>query len=156
MSKINVQVKLLPHFVGLSLPKYETLGAAGLDIQAANSADEPIKIWPGERRLIPTGMKLAIPEGYEIQVRSRSGLALRNGIVVANGIGTIDSDYRGELGVVLLNTNPPNSGEIFEVNRGARIAQIVLSEVTQLDWQAVNVLPESKRGEDGFGSTKGY
>lgn len=155
MSKIKVQVKLLPNFTGLSLPKYETAGAAGLDVCAAIAAESVVRIWPGQRILIPTGMKVAVPDGYEIQVRSRSGLALRNGIVVANGVGTIDSDYRGELGIILLNTNPPNTGEVFEIKRGDRIAQIVLSEVSQLSWDTVDTLTDTKRGEGGFGSTNG-
>lgn len=154
---VKVLVKTLPHFTGLSLPRYETAGAAGMDVVAALNEGERVEVWPGQRVLIPTGLKVAVPEGYEIQVRGRSGLALREGITIANGIGTIDSDYRGELGIILLNTRTAHeSSEPFIVKRGDRIAQIVVAPVVQCEWETANVLPSTDRGENGFGSTKGY
>lgn len=151
---VSVKVKPLPHFVGMTLPKYETEGAAGLDVLAALKEGETCEIWPGQRKLIPTGLKVAIPAGYELQVRSRSGLALCNGIVVANGIGTIDSDYRGEVGVILLNTCQPHESDApFVVKRGARIAQFVLAPVTRLTWEPVANLDTTARGEGAYGST---
>lgn len=132
---------------GVILPKYETSGSAGMDIKAFNP--EPIKIWQGETKVIPTGIKLSIPKGYEIQVRPRSGLALKKGITVLNSPGTIDSDYRGDIGVILHNTtNTP-----FVVQKGDRIAQIVLSKVPSIEWEMVDELEETNRGSKGFGST---
>lgn len=150
-----ISVKTLPHFLGLSFPKYETEGAAGMDVCAAIEAGKDISIWPGERKLIPTGLKVSIPRDYEIQVRGRSGLALREGIVVCNSPGTIDSDYRGEIGVILLNTNQPqNTDQPFIVKRGMRIAQLVMAPVTRIEWQMeFNELSETDRGEGGFGSS---
>lgn len=156
MSKVNLQVKPLAHFVGLSLPKYETSGASGMDVCAAIEPGKTIPLWPGRRVVIPTGLTFAVPEGYEIQVRSRSGLTLREGIIVANGVGTIDSDYRGELGIILLNTNPESTGEPFEIKRGDRIAQIVLQKVEQFSWEPVAALSQTTRGSDGYGSTNGW
>jgi deoxyuridine 5'-triphosphate nucleotidohydrolase len=144
---IPVQVRRLPHAEGLPLPTYATAGAAGLDLLAAVTA--PLVIPPGGRALVPTGLCLAIPPGYEIQVRPRSGLALKHGITLPNTPGTIDEDYRGELGVILLNTGDAP----FTVERGARIAQAVLAPVVRLAWQEVAELPASTRGTGGFGST---
>jgi len=144
---IPVQVRRLPHAEGLPLPSYATEGAAGVDLLAAVAT--PLVIPPGGRALVPTGLCLAIPPGYEIQVRPRSGLALKHGITLPNTPGTIDEDYRGELGVILLNTG----AEPFTVERGARIAQAVLAPVVRLAWEEVAALPPSARGTGGFGST---
>lgn len=144
---ISVTVQRLPHAEGLALPTYATEGAAGVDLLAAVTA--PMVIPPGGRALVPTGLRLAIPEGYELQVRPRSGLALKSGITLPNSPGTIDSDYRGELGVIVLNTG----AEAFTVERGMRIAQAVLAPVVRLEWQEAESLDETARGEGGFGST---
>ena len=142
---IPVMVKRLPHFAGLELPAYATGGAAGMDVLAA----EDVTLAPGERWPVATGLAVAIPHGYEIQVRPRSGLALKYGISVPNTPGTIDSDYRGELKVILINHgNTP-----FEVRRGDRIAQLVLAPVVRASWLKVDELDETARGEGGFGST---
>ena len=144
---VPVQVTTLPHFQGLTLPAYATAGAAGLDLQAAIA--EPVTVAPFGRVLVPTGLCIAIPAGFEAQVRPRSGLALKQGLTVANAPGTIDSDYRGEVGVILLNT----SDKPVLVERGMRIAQLVLAKVEQLQWQAVAALDQTARGAGGFGST---
>ena len=144
---VPVQVTTLPHFQGLNLPAYATAGAAGLDLQAAIA--EPVTVAPFGRALVPTGLCIAIPAGFEAQVRPRSGLALKQGLTVANAPGTIDSDYRGEVGVILLNT----SDKPVLVERGMRIAQLVLAKVEQLQWQAVAALDQTARGAGGFGST---
>ena len=129
------------------LPSYETPASAGLDIRAF--IEEKLTLSPGERKLIKTGLFLEIPEGYEAQVRPRSGLALKNGITVLNSPGTIDADYRGEIGVILIN----HSSEIFEINSGERIAQLVFAKVEQAVWFETESLNETERGEGGFGST---
>lgn len=129
------------------LPSYETSASAGLDIRAF--IKEKCTINSGERKLIKTGLFLEIPEGYEAQVRPRSGLALKNGITVLNSPGTIDADYRGEIGVILIN----HSSEIFEINSGDRIAQLVFAKVEQAVWLEKESLNETERGEGGFGST---
>lgn len=129
------------------LPGYATLGAAGLDVRA--NLLEPITLQPLERRLIPTGLKVAIPVGYEIQVRPRSGLAFKHGVTVLNTPGTIDADYRGEIGVLLVNL----SSEPFVVEHGERIAQLVVAKHEQISWEEVDELNETTRGEKGFGST---
>ena len=129
------------------LPSYETSASAGLDIRAF--IEEKLTLSPGERKLIKTGLFLEIPEGYEAQVRPRSGLALKNGITVLNSPGTIDADYRGEIGVILIN----HSSEIFEINSGERIAQLVFAKVEQAVWFETESLNETERGEGGFGST---
>ena len=147
MTKIKVNVKRLPHSEGLDLPFYATKDSAGMDLYSATSDDEVIK--PGERKLVPTGLCFGIPGGYEIQIRPRSGLALKNGITVLNTPGTIDADYRGEIGVVLMN----HSNEDFVVERGLRIAQAVLAPVWQIQWNEVDDLDETIRGSGGFGST---
>lgn len=129
------------------LPKYETQGSAGVDVRA--NIKEPIELGSLERVLIPTGLKVAIPEGYEIQVRPRSGLALKHGISMANAIGTIDSDYRGEIGVILINL----SKDRYVVQPQERIGQLVLNKVAQIEFEVVETLDETERGTGGFGHT---
>lgn len=146
---ITVAVKPLPHFEGLTMPAYETPGSAGLDIRAAVPQDGPVMLVPGMRDMIPTGLSVAIPDGYEIQMRPRSGLAAKHGITCLNSPGTIDSDYRGELKVILIN----HGSEPFVIRRGERIGQMVLAPVTRLEWALVETLPETERGSGGFGST---
>lgn len=131
----------------IPLPAYQSAGAAGLDLAAAVA--EPVVIAPGERRFVPTGIRVAIPEGYEGQVRPRSGLALRHGIGIVNSPGTIDADYRGEIGIVLVN----HGAEPFTVSRGARIAQLVIAPVTRVNVEAVEALDATERGGGGYGST---
>lgn len=143
----TIQVQRLPHSDGLALPAYATPGAAGMDLLAA--VVTPITIAPGARVLIPTGLKIALPQGYELQVRPRSGLALKNGIVLPNSPGTVDEDYRGELQVIVMNAGQ----EAFTVERGMRIAQAVLAPVVRAIWDEVPTLDETSRGEGGFGST---
>ena len=145
---VAVRLKRLPHGHGLDLPAYATDGAAGMDILSAES----ITLRPGQRHAVATGLAVAIPEGYEIQVRPRSGLALKHGISVPNTPGTIDSDYRGELKVILIN----HSDTDFAIARGERIAQLVLAPVTTACWDEVDALDETERGEGGFGSTGGH
>ena len=142
---VPIRVKRLPHFAGLELPGYATAGAAGMDVLAAEDAMLP----PGGRHAIATGLCLAIPPGFELQVRPRSGLALKHGISLPNTPGTIDSDYRGELKIILIN----HGDRPFEVLRGDRIAQLVLAPVTQAAWDEVAELDGTERGEGGFGST---
>ena len=144
---VDVAVIRLPHGADIELPSYETADAAGMDLRAAVTND--LVIAPGERALVPTGLAIALPQGYEAQVRPRSGLALRNGISLVNTPGTIDADYRGEVGVVLIN----HGDEPLTVNRGMRIAQLVIAPVTQARWQETDSLPETSRGAGGFGST---
>ena len=131
----------------IELPAYKSTGASGMDVRAA--VESTVILRPGEIKLIPTGLRMAIGEGYEIQVRPRSGLALKHGITVTNSPGTIDADYRGPVGIILANT----STEDFEVNRGDRIAQFVIQEVTQAEIEIVDELPDTERGAGGFGST---
>lgn len=145
---VNVEVKRLPHGEGLPLPAYATQGAAGMDVVAA----EDVTIAPGARHPVATGLSVAIPQGYEIQVRPRSGLAFKHGITVPNTPGTIDSDYRGELKVLLIN----HGTEDFAIARGDRVAQLVVAPVTQGIWQEVDELNATTRGEGGFGSTGGH
>jgi dUTP pyrophosphatase len=144
---ISVQIKRLPHGAGLDLPAYATAGAAGADILAA--VEKPVIIAPGRRVLIPTGFCIALPPGYELQIRPRSGLALKFGIVLPNSPGTIDEDYRGEIGVIILNA----SEDHFTVTRGMRIAQAVLAPVVRAAWAEVAELDATARGQGGFGST---
>lgn len=139
----------LDHARDLPLPEYATPGAAGMDLVAAVAENAPLVIPPRGRAAVPTGLALAIPQGFEGQVRPRSGLALKNGVTVLNAPGTIDSDYRGEVKVILLNT----SDEAFEISRGMRIAQIVFARVEQLALQEVSSLDDTARGSGGFGST---
>jgi dUTP pyrophosphatase len=149
MTDITVSVRPLPHFEGLVLPAYETLGAAGMDIRAAVPEGAPIILQPGQREMVPTGLSVAIPHGFEIQMRPRSGLAAKHGLTCLNSPGTIDSDYRGELKVILIN----HGAEPFTINRGERIGQMVLAPVTRIVWQEVENLDETVRGTGGFGST---
>lgn len=146
---VPVEVKQLPHAKGLSLPKYMTSGSAGADVTAAITNGSPLTLHTGERAMVPTGLSVAIPEGYEIQVRPRSGLAANFGIQVVNSPGTVDSDYRGEIKVLLLNMG----FEPFVVNRGDRIAQLVIAPVHQIQWEEVETLSETERGSGGHGST---
>lgn len=142
-----LQVKVLPteRYGDLPLPSYESAQAAGLDLPAC--IDEPITLAPGERRLIPTGLKMAIPAGFEAQVRPRSGLALKHGLTVLNSPGTVDADYRGEVGVILINLGD----EPFVIERGMRIAQMVFARVEQAEFLQVQVLDDTERGSGGFG-----
>lgn len=149
MSDVTVQVCPLPHFAGLQLPAYETTGSAGMDVRAAVPENEPVVLAPGARAMVPTGLSVAIPEGYEIQVRPRSGLAAKHGLTCLNTPGTIDSDYRGEIKVILINLG----SDAFTIQRGERIAQLVLAPVTRLAWDEVGALGETARGAGGFGST---
>lgn len=147
MTSIGVKLRRLPHGVGLDLPSYATAGAAGMDLLAA--IDAPLAIAPGQRKLVPTGLCIALPAGYELQIRPRSGLALKHGITLPNTPGTIDEDYRGEIGVILLNMGD----EAFTITRGMRIAQAVLAPVIRAAWLEVEDLEETGRGTGGFGST---
>ena len=148
LSRVPVRIKQLPHGKGLDLPAYATAGAAGMDVLAA----EDVTLAPGARHAVATGLSVAIPEGYEIQVRPRSGLAFKHGITVPNTPGTIDSDYRGELKVLLIN----HGTEDFAIARGDRVAQLVLAPVTMAHWDEVDDLDATERGEGGFGSTGGH
>jgi dUTP pyrophosphatase len=142
-----IDVVRLPHAADLPLPAYATDGAAGMDLLAAVMS--PVVIPPGGRMLVPTGLRIALPPGYELQLRPRSGLALRHGIVLPNSPGTIDEDYRGEIGVILLNAGDAP----FTVERGMRIAQAVIAPVVRAAWREVTELPATARGAGGFGST---
>ena len=147
--QITIDIVPLPHAEGLPLPAYETEGAAGMDLRAALAEDAPVTLAPGERAMIPTGLTMAIPAGYEVQVRPRSGLAAKHGLTCLNTPGTIDSDYRGELKVILVNLGQ----EPFVIRRGARIAQMVAAPVTRAGFAVVASLPGTARGAGGFGST---
>jgi dUTP pyrophosphatase len=142
-----VQILRLPHSEGLALPAYETAGSAGMDLRAA--VTDPLTLSPGMRAAIPTGLAFAIQHGFEVQIRPRSGLALKNGITCLNTPGTIDSDYRGEVKVILINLGL----EPFTINRGDRIAQIVIAPIVQAEVLEVETLDETLRGAGGFGST---
>jgi dUTP pyrophosphatase len=144
---VEILVTRLPHAEGLPLPAYATAGAAGMDLMAA--VTEPLVIPAGGRTLVPTGLRIALPHGYELQVRPRSGLALKHGITMPNTPGTVDEDYRGELQVIVMNAG----SEPFTVERGLRIAQAVVAPVTRAAWREVETLPDTARGEGGFGST---
>ena len=147
MSSVKVDVVQLPHAADLPLPEYATVQSAAVDLLAA--VTEGVVLAPGARTLIPTGLAIALPDGYEAQVRPRSGLALKNGITLLNTPGTIDADYRGEIGIILTNLGQ----EDFTVERGMRIAQMLIAPVTRLTWNAVSSLDKSERGSGGFGST---
>ena len=129
------------------IPQYQTAGAAGADVHAC--LDEPVTLQPMERRLIPTGLAVAIPRGYEAQIRARSGLSIKHGITMVNGVGTIDADYRGEFGVLVVNLGQ----EAFTIEHGMRIAQMVVAKHEVAEWQEVENLDETERGEGGYGST---
>ncbi|MFJ5488014.1 dUTP diphosphatase [Hansschlegelia beijingensis] len=146
---MELRVLMLPHAEGLPAPSYETAAAAGMDLRAAVPESEPIVISPGGRALVPTGLALQFPLGFEAQIRPRSGLALRHGITVLNAPGTVDADYRGEVGVLLVNLG----SEPFAVARGARIAQLVVAPVVQAKVVTAETLDPTARGEGGFGST---
>ncbi len=149
MNTVRVKVMRLAHAQGLPLPAYHSSGAAGMDLRAAVAEDAPLELAPGARALIPTGIAIALPEGFEAQVRPRSGLALKHGVTCLNAPGTIDSDYRGEIGVILANL-----GEApFVVKRGMRIAQLVIAPVTRACWEEVDDLDATARGSGGFGSS---
>jgi len=145
--RLKIQILRLPHGEGVLLPKYMSHAASGMDLYAA--VDGEVVLKPGERKLIPTGFKMALPEGYEAQVRPRSGLAIKNGISVLNTPGTIDEDYRGEVGVILVN----HGQEDFTVKRNDRIAQMVINKVEQADIEEVKSLTETHRSSGGFGHT---
>jgi dUTP pyrophosphatase len=145
----TIAVTRLAHNLDLPLPAYETDGAAGMDLRAAVPEGEPVTLSPGARDMIPTGLSMAIPQGYEVQIRPRSGLAVKAGVTCLNTPGTIDSDYRGEVKVILINLGE----EDFIIRRGDRVAQMVVSPVTQADWTEVLSLGETARGAGGFGST---
>ncbi|MFT3810094.1 MAG: dUTP diphosphatase [Micropepsaceae bacterium] len=144
---MQIIVRRLDHNRDLPLPRYETAGAAGMDLLAAVAAD--VVLQPGARAIIPTGLQMAIPAGFEVQVRPRSGLAAKNGVTVLNSPGTIDSDYRGEIGVILIN----HGAEPFTITRGSRIAQMVIASVTQGALVEADTLDSTARGAGGFGST---
>ena len=145
----TLRILRLPHAGDLALPAYETAGSAGMDLRAAVPEDAPVTLEPGARALIPTGLKIALETGWEAQVRPRSGLALKHGLTCLNAPGTIDSDYRGEVGVILVNLGR----EPFVVRRGERIAQMVVAAVAQASVVEVEDLDETARGTGGFGST---
>ena len=146
---VIIDVKALRHGEGLPLPAYQTAHAAGLDLLAAVASDAPIVLAPGKHAMIPTGLTIALPPGYEAQVRPRSGLAAKHAVTVLNSPGTIDADYRGEISVILIN----HGAEPFTIKRGDRIAQMVIASVAQAGFRAVDALSDSARGAGGFGST---
>jgi dUTP pyrophosphatase len=145
----TIAVVQMAHAQGLPLPAYETSGAAGMDLRAAVEDEAPVVLRPGSRAMVPTGLCIAVPAGFEVQVRPRSGLAAKAGITCLNSPGTVDSDYRGELKVILINLG----AEDFIIRRGERIAQMVVAPVVQAAWQQVDSLDETTRGAGGFGST---
>jgi dUTP pyrophosphatase len=149
MAEVLVRVERLAHARGLPLPAYATPGSAGLDLMAAVPESAPLVLEPGRHGLVPTGLRLALPEGYEAQVRPRSGLALRHGVTVLNSPGTIDSDYRGEVGVILINHGHVD----FMVSRGLRIAQLIVAPVAKARLSEASLDERTSRGEGGFGST---
>ena len=147
MTQVEIAVSRLPHNTDLPLPAYETAQSAGMDLAAAIGA--PVTLAPGGRAMVPTGLAIALPAGYEAQVRPRSGLAAKNGVTVLNTPGTVDADYRGEVKVILINLGD----DAFEIERGMRIAQMVIAPVIQASFTEVDTLPETARGTGGFGST---
>ena len=149
MSEITAQLMQLPHGQDLPLPSYETAEAAGMDLRAALPQDAPLTLKPGARELVPTGFAMAIPPGFEAQIRPRSGLALNHGIGLVNAPGTVDSDYRGEIKIILINLGQ----EDFEITRGMRIAQMIIAPVLQVSIEPVSSLDDTARGAGGFGST---
>jgi dUTP pyrophosphatase len=146
---VKVDIRQLPHAEGLSLPAYQTADAAGLDLLAAVPADTPLVLPPGKYAMVPTGLTVALPSGYEAQVRPRSGLAAKHGVTVLNSPGTVDADYRGEINVLLIN----HGDAPFPIKRGERIAQMVIAPVVQAQLNLVVALSETGRGSGGFGST---
>ncbi|MFG1187361.1 dUTP diphosphatase [Xanthobacter aminoxidans] len=149
MTSPSVKIQRLPHAAGLPLPAYATPGAAGMDLACALPADAPLLLAPGARAAIPTGFAIALPDGYEAQVRPRSGLAKNHGVTVLNAPGTVDCDYRGEIAVLLVN----HGRETLEISRGMRIAQLVVAPVVQIMLEEIGELSETARGSGGFGST---
>jgi dUTP pyrophosphatase len=147
MTQVKIAVSRLPHNTDLTLPAYETAQSAGMDLPAA--IDIPLYLAPGDRAMVPTGLAIALPAGYEAQIRPRSGLAAKNGVTVLNTPGTVDADYRGEVKVILINL----SDEAFEIQRGMRIAQMIISPVSRASFAEVDSLPKTSRGAGGFGST---
>lgn len=142
-----MQVKIKKLRDGVDLPQYHTVDSAGLDLAAA--IDDPIVIKPLERQLVPAGFAIEIPKGYEVQIRARSGMSLKHGITVANGVGTVDADFRGEICAILVNL----SNQDFTIEPGMRVAQMVLSKYEQIEWDEINELGETERGKGGYGST---
>ena len=150
MSKtVKVEIRQLPHGEGLALPAYQSVDAAGLDLLAAVPAEAPLSLAPGKYALVPTGLTIALPSGFEAQVRPRSGLAAKHGVTVLNSPGTIDADYRGEISVILIN----HGAAPFTIRRGERIAQMVIASVVQAQLAAATSLSATDRGSGGFGST---
>jgi dUTP pyrophosphatase len=148
-STVKIDIRQLPHGEGLALPAYQSAHAAGLDLLAAVPEAAPLTLAPGQRALVPTGLTIALPPGYEAQVRPRSGLAAKHGVTVLNAPGTVDADYRGEIGVLLIN-----HGEApFDIRRGERIAQMVIAAVARAELVAATELSATERGSGGFGST---
>ena len=146
-NNLNIGMQILPHAQNLSLPSYATEQSAGMDLSAA--IDSRLELAPGQRALVPTGIAIALPPGYEAQIRPRSGLAAKNGVTVLNTTGTIDADYRGEIKVILVNLGQ----ETFTIERGMRIAQMIVARHERATWDVVDFLDETKRGSGGFGST---
>jgi dUTP pyrophosphatase len=146
---IKVEIHQLPHGLGLALPAYQSVDAAGLDLLAAVPAEAPLVLAPGQYAMVPTGLSIALPSGFEAQVRPRSGLAAKHGVTVLNSPGTIDADYRGEISVILIN----HGGAAFAILRGERIAQMVIAPVVQAQLVPVTTLSSTGRGSGGFGST---
>ncbi|GMU91132.1 MAG: deoxyuridine 5'-triphosphate nucleotidohydrolase [Candidatus Hydrogenedentota bacterium] len=144
---MSVRITRDPGSDDIPLPSYETAHAAGMDVRAA--VTEPLTLNPGERALVPTGLRIGLPEGYEAQIRPRSGLAIKHGIILPNSPGTIDADYRGEIRIIVANFGQ----EPFTINRGDRIAQMIVSPVTKVTWEVCDTLDQTARGEGGFGHT---
>jgi dUTP diphosphatase len=149
VNPIQIDIRQLPHAAGLPLPAYQSAHAAGLDLLAAVPQDTPLLLAPGKHAMVPTGLAIALPKGFEAQVRPRSGLAATHGVTVLNSPGTIDADYRGEVSVILIN----HGAEPFTIRRGERIAQMVIAPVVQARLNPVDSLPDTSRGSGGFGST---
>jgi dUTP pyrophosphatase len=148
IEEIGVQIQKLPGYMDISLPRYMTEHSAGMDIYAAVKTDETIL--PGQRKIIPTGIAIALPEGYEAEIRPRSGLAIKNGVTLVNSPGTIDTDYRGEIGIILIN----HGEDPFVIRRGDRIAQMIIHRVCKVSWIECQQLDATIRGDGGFGHTK--
>ena len=148
-AKVKVEIRQLPHGEGLALPAYQSAHAAGLDLLAAVPEETPLILMPGRHALVPTGLAIALPPGYEAQVRPRSGLASKHGVTVLNAPGTVDADYRGEIGVLLIN----HGAKPFPIQRGERIAQMVIASVVRVELVTAASLSATERGDGGFGST---
>ena len=146
---VKIEIRQLPHGEGLALPAYQSAHAAGLDLLAAVPEGAPLVLLPGQRALVPTGLTIALPQGYEAQIRPRSGLASKHGVTVLNAPGTIDADYRGEIGVLLIN----HGDAPFPIRRGERIAQMIVAAVARAELVLTTALSATGRGDGGFGST---